>query len=125
VFDVLLESLEAGRKIARPGVLASEVNAAIGEVLSQKLDMSVDWRKFGHGVGLEVHEWPFVGYHGIVDDPAYRDGKLEANMVISLEPSIFLPDTGDLQVEDQFRVTDEGGQRLSPIPLQIFTCESA
>jgi Xaa-Pro aminopeptidase len=46
-------------------------------------------------------------------------------MVISLEPSIFLPDTGDLQVEDQFRVTEEGGQRLSPIPLQIFTCESA
>jgi Xaa-Pro aminopeptidase len=66
-----------------------------------------------------------VGYHGIVDDPAYRDVKLEANMVVSMEPSIWLPDTGDLQVEDQFTFTKEGGQRLSPIPLQIFTCGSA
>jgi Xaa-Pro aminopeptidase len=123
VFDALLESLEAGRKMARPGVLASEVNAATGEVLGRKLDSSVDWQHIGHGVGLEVHEWPFVGYHGIVDDPAYRDVKLEANMVISMEPSIFLPDTGDLQVEDQFAVTEEGGQRLSPIPLEIFTCQ--
>jgi Xaa-Pro aminopeptidase len=101
------------------------VNAAIGEVLGRKLDASAEWQKFGHGVGLEVHEWPFVGYHGIVDDPNYRDGKLEANMVISLEPAIFLPETGDLQVEDQFAVTEEGGQRLSPIPLEILRCDSA
>jgi Xaa-Pro aminopeptidase len=123
VFAVLLESLEAGRKVARPGVLASEVNAATGEVLGRKLDASVDWKKIGHGVGLEVHEWPFVGYDRIVDDRAYRDVKLEANMVISMEPSIWLPETGDLQVEDQFAVTQDGGQRLSPIPLEIFTCQ--
>jgi len=123
VFDVLLESLEAGRRMARPGVLASEVNAATGEVLGRKLDAGVDWQKIGHGVGLEVHEWPFVGYDRIVDDRAYRDVKLQANMVISMEPSIWLPDTGDLQVEDQFVVTPEGGQRLSPIPLEIFTCQ--
>ena len=85
--------------------------------------ISVDWKKIGHGVGLEVHEWPFVGYDRIVDDSAYRDVKLEANMVISMEPSVWLPDTGDLQVEDQFVVTKEGGQRLSPIPLEIFACQ--
>jgi Xaa-Pro aminopeptidase len=44
-------------------------------------------------------------------------------MVISMEPSVWLPDTGDLQVEDQFVVTEEGGRRLSPIPLEIFTCQ--
>ncbi len=93
VFDVLLESLEAGRKMARPGVLASEVNAASNEVLAQKLDTGGDLQKIGHGVGLEVHEWPFVGYDRIVDDRAYRDMELQANMVISMEPSIWLPDT--------------------------------
>ncbi len=122
VFEVLLESLEAGRKLARPGVLASEVNAATSEPLSRKLDEDREWREIGHGVGLEVHEWPFVGYGRIVDDRAYRDMKLEAGMVISMEPSVWLPETGDLQVEDQFVVTEQGGQRLSPIPLQIFAC---
>ena len=123
VFDVLLESLEAGRRMARPGVLASEVDAATAEVLKRKLDANTDWKKIGHGVGLEVHEWPFVGYQRVVDDCAYRDLKLEANMVISMEPSVWLPETGDLQVEDQFAVTQEGGQRLSPIPLEIFACQ--
>ena len=75
----------------------------------------------GHGVGLEVHEWPFVGYQRIVDDPAYRDVELRANMVISLEPTIWLPETGSVQIEDQFIVTEAGGQRLSPIPLEILT----
>jgi Xaa-Pro aminopeptidase len=42
--------------------------------------------------------------------------------VISMEPAAWLPETGDLQAEDQFVVTEEGGQRLSPIPLEIFTC---
>ncbi len=125
VFEVLLESLEAGRKMARPGVLASEVDAATAEPLKRKLDRNLDWRQVGHGVGLEVHEWPFVGYGDIVDDRAYRDMKLVANMVISMEPSIWLPETGDLQVEDQFVVTEEGGRRLSPIPLEIFTCQGA
>lgn len=122
LFDVLVESLEAGRKVARPGVLTSEVNAATAEVLKQKLGKDAYCQKVGHGVGLEVHEWPFVGYEGIVDDSAYRDMKLQANMVISMEPAAWLPETGDLQVEDQFVVTEEGGQRLSPIPLEIIAC---
>ncbi len=122
VFEVLLESLEAGRKMARPGVLASEVNAATAEPLRRKLDDKREWREVGHGVGLEVHEWPFVGYGRIVDDRAYRDMRLEAGMVISMEPATWLPETGDLQVEDQFEVTEGGGERLSPIPLQIFEC---
>ena len=63
-----------------------------------------------------------MGYQGIVDDSAYRDMKLEANMVISTEPAAWLPETGDLQVEDQFVVAEEGGQRLSAIPLKILTC---
>ena len=108
--------------MARPGVLASEVDAATSEPLRRKLDKDREWREIGHGVGLEVHEWPFVGYGRIVDDRAYRDMKLEAGMVISMEPSIWLPETGDFQVEDQFVVTEQGGERLSPIPLQIFTC---
>ena len=42
-------------------------------------------------------------------------------MEISLEPTISLPETGNVQVEDQFVVTEEGGQRVSPIPLEILT----
>ena len=121
VFDVLLESLEDGRRMARPGVRTSEVDEATAGAARRMLGDDLDWWGVGHGVGLEVHEWPFVGYQRIVDDPAYRDVALRANMVISLEPTISLPETGSVQIEDQFIVTEEGGQRLSPIPLEILT----
>jgi Xaa-Pro aminopeptidase len=122
VFDVLLESLEAGRRMARPGVRGSELMQATSEAPRRLIGKDLDWWGHGHGVGLEVHEWPFVGYERIVDDPAYRDVELRAGMVISLEPTLSLLETGALQVEDQFVVTEEGGQRVSPIPLKIFTC---
>ncbi len=123
LFEILAESLEAGRKAAKPGVMTSEVNEATAEVVRKKLTDAYAIR-VGHGVGLEVHEWPFVGYHDIVDDGGiYRDVELKANMVISMEPAHWLKATGDMQVEDQFLVTEEGGQKMSPIPLEIFRCE--
>jgi Xaa-Pro dipeptidase len=121
VFDVLLASLEDGRRMARPGVRASEVDEATAAAVRGMLGDDLDWWGVGHGVGLEVHEWPFVGYQRIVDDPAYRDVELRPNMVISLEPTMSLPETGSVQVEDQFVVTEDGGQRVSPIPLEILT----
>jgi len=76
----------------------------------------------GHGVGLEVHEWPFIGYQHITHDKAYEDSKLKANMVISLEPTISSPEVGDLQIEDQFLVTETGSERLNDIPQEIIEC---
>jgi Xaa-Pro aminopeptidase len=122
--EILTESLEAGRKAARPGVMTSEVNEATAEVVRSKLGKDAYCKRVGHGVGLEVHEWPFVGYDEIIDDGGiYRDVELRANMVISMEPTFHLEGLGDMQVEDQFVVTEEGGQKMSPIPLEIMVCD--
>jgi Xaa-Pro aminopeptidase len=118
VFQVLVQAQEAAQKTAREGVLASEVDKAAGEVMREV--WKEDWWGVGHGVGLEVHEWPFIGYQRILDDEAYRDRRLEANMVISIEPAIYLPAVGDLQIEDQFRVTKTGCERLNDIPKEIM-----
>ncbi len=41
-------------------------------------------------------------------------------MVISIEPTIYLPAVGDMQIEDQFRVTKTGCERLNDIPQEIM-----
>jgi len=58
----------------------------------------------GHGVGLDAHKWPFIGYQHIVDNDAFKDVSLEENIVIFLEPTISFPDTGEFQIEGQFVV---------------------
>ena len=118
VFQVLLQAQEAAQKTAREGVLASEVDRAASDVLRET--WGKDWWGIGHGVGLEVHEWPFIGYQRILDDEAYRDRRLKANMVISIEPAVYLPEVGDMQIEDQFRVSKTGCERLNDIPTEIM-----
>jgi Xaa-Pro aminopeptidase len=118
VLKVLLEAHHAAAAAARPGVPASVVQAAAAKILTAAWG-DRDWWGIGHGVGLEVHEWPFIGYQLIVDDGAYDDRVLEENMVISLEPTVAFPDTGDFQIEDQFVVTPEGAVRLNDIPHEI------
>jgi len=118
VLKVLLEAHHAAAAAARPGVRVSTVDAAANRVLTAAWG-DRDWWGIGHGVGLEVHEWPFIGYQRIVDDGAYEDRVLEENMVISLEPTMALPDAGDFQIEDQFVVTGKGAVRLNDIPHQI------
>jgi len=41
-------------------------------------------------------------------------------MVISIEPTMYLPEVGDMQIEDQFRVTKTGCERLNDIPTEII-----
>jgi Xaa-Pro aminopeptidase len=119
VFKVLLEAHEAAAEAAKVGVYTSEVDNAANRVMEKAWGMEDLWG-IGHGVGLEVHEWPFIGYQHIKDDEAYRDTPLEENMVISMEPAIFFPDAGDFQIEDQFVVTKNGAVRLNDIPHKIF-----
>ena len=118
VLEVLLEAHHAAAEAARPGVHVSAVDAAANKILTAAWG-DRDWWGIGHGVGLEVHEWPFIGYQRIVDDSAYGDRMLEENMVISLEPTVAFPDTGEIQIEDQFMVTGAGAVRLNDIPHQI------
>ena len=121
VFEVLKQAMEIGRKAAHEGAFASDVDKAVRKIYKDTWPDETSWGA-GHGVGLEVHEWPFIGYHAITHDPAYRDTELKANTVISLEPTISIPGLGDFQLEDEFVVTGTGAERLNDIPQEIIMC---
>ncbi|UCE91023.1 MAG: aminopeptidase P family protein [Methanobacteriota archaeon] len=119
-YRVLADAFEAARKQCRPGVAASAVNEAVAEVMAEEFEG--DFSGVGHGIGLEVHEWPFVGYEYIRNDPIYEDSVLEEGMVLSIEPQITLPKAGDLQLEDEVVVSSSGGKRLSTLRQEIIEC---
>ena len=117
-YEHLTCAFEAAMEAAIPGEMASTVNKAASKVMSRHF--RGDSSGIGHGVGLEVHEWPFVGYEYLLNDPVYRDRELREDMVISVEPQVYLKEFGYLQFEDDFVVTRSGGKRLSRQPLDLI-----
>jgi Xaa-Pro aminopeptidase len=65
----------------------------------------------GHGVGLEVHEAPLLG--------RTRGDPLEAGMVCTVEPGIYLEGRAGVRIEDTVLVTPHGAERLTTSPKEL------
>jgi Xaa-Pro aminopeptidase len=105
-YDAVLEAQEAGVATVRAGVTASEVDEAARSVLRKSgLDK---WftHSTGHGVGLEIHEGPRLA--------AKQNQPLEAGMVVTIEPGIYMPGKFGVRIEDMVLVTTTGGEVLTP-----------
>jgi Xaa-Pro aminopeptidase len=100
----MLAAQEAGRAAAVPGALAREVNAACRAPI-EAAGLGGGFRhRMGHGIGLDVHERPFLS----VED----DTPLEAGMTFTDEPSIVVDGRFGVRVEDVIVVVPEGGTLL-------------
>ena len=106
VYDAVLEAQEAGVAAVRPGATGADIDEAARSVLRRaKLDK---WftHSTGHGVGLEIHEGPRLA--------AKQTQKLEAGMVITIEPGVYMPGKFGVRIEDMVLVTKTGGEILTP-----------
>jgi Xaa-Pro aminopeptidase len=65
----------------------------------------------GHGVGLELDEYPVIGP---------LDHVIKSNMTIALEPKIIYPDKGVLGIEDTYLTAANGAKRLTDMPREIW-----
>jgi Xaa-Pro dipeptidase len=100
----MLAAQEAGRAAATPGALARNVNAACRAPI-EEAGLGAGFRhRMGHGIGLDVHELPFLS----VED----DTPLEAGMTFTDEPSILVDGSFGVRVEDVIVVEEAGGRLL-------------
>jgi Xaa-Pro aminopeptidase len=105
-YDAVLEAQEAGVAAVRAGVTAGDVDEAARSVLRKAgLDQ---WftHSTGHGVGLEIHEGPRLA--------AKQTQTLEAGMVVTIEPGVYMPGKFGVRIEDMVLVTAKGGEILTP-----------
>jgi Xaa-Pro aminopeptidase len=106
VYEAVLEAQEAGVAAVRPGATGGEVDEAARSVLRRaKLDKWFS-HSTGHGVGLEIHEGPRLA--------AKQTQKLEAGMVVTIEPGVYMPGRFGVRIEDMVLVTRTGGEILTP-----------
>jgi Xaa-Pro aminopeptidase len=108
IYTVVLEAHERAVAKIRPGVRVREVDVAARGFISDAGYGKLFNHGLGHGIGLEIHESPQV--RGNSDDV------LQAGMVITIEPGIYVPTLGGVRIEDDYLITAEGVERLTTLP---------
>jgi Xaa-Pro aminopeptidase len=114
IYEVVLAAQLAGLAAVRAGAHGrTDVDAAARTVIEEAGFGERFGHGTGHGVGLQVHEAPTLG--------RTRGDRLEAGMVCTVEPGIYVGGLGGVRIEDTVLVTPGGCERLtmSPKELQI------
>jgi Xaa-Pro dipeptidase len=110
-FEVMLEARELAFRMARPGAVASAIDRAVRDLIEQRGHGDHILHRTGHGFGITGHEGPYLA---VGDDRA-----LEAGMLISIEPGIYIPGQGGFRHSDTVLVTEDGCVSLTQAPEQI------
>ncbi|MGH3649356.1 MAG: M24 family metallopeptidase [Acidimicrobiia bacterium] len=113
VHAVVLGANEAGRAAVAPGVACEEIDRAARQVITGAGYGEYFIHRTGHGIGLEVHEHPYL--------VTGNDEKLEVGMTFSVEPGIYLPDRFGVRIEDIVVCAEDGVDSLNESPRGLVS----
>ncbi|MEJ2887583.1 M24 family metallopeptidase [Actinomycetospora aeridis] len=114
VYAVLQRAQAAAVDAVRPGVTAASIDEAARSIIRDAGYGEYFVHRTGHGIGLEVHEEPYV-----VDG---NDLLLEPGMAFSVEPGIYFPGRWGARIEDIVIVTDSGCESVNQRPHDLQSC---
>ena len=112
-FAAMMEARRRALTMIRPGVSCSDLDSTVSAFLAAEGYAGQDMRlhRLGHGIGLGTHEGPWLA-EGSPD-------RLEVNMVISIEPGIYLKGIGGFRHSDTVLVTEDGHELLTHHPSEM------
>jgi Xaa-Pro aminopeptidase len=105
VFDALTLAQREAISLIKPGISSAAVDVQARKVLRKFGLAKYFGHSLGHGVGLDIHEAPRLS--------SRSTGILEAGMVVTVEPGVYIPGQFGIRVEDMVLVTNEGCEVLS------------
>ncbi len=112
MYDAVAQAQLAALDAIRAGVLTKQVDRSARRVLEKQGYGKAFVHSTGHGLGLEIHEAPRIG--------RLDKTRLEAGMVITIEPGAYVRDFGGVRIEDTVLVTKNGCEVLTPTPKELM-----
>lgn len=112
IYDVVRAAQRAGRHALGVGAEVRDVDAAARQVVTDAGYAEAFPHGLGHGVGLEIHEAPLLGYQAT--------GRLSARTPLTVEPGIYLPGRGGVRIEDTLVVGDGAPELLTTTPKDLL-----
>ncbi len=111
VYQTVLDAQLAALAAAGPGVVCSKVDKAARDIIEKDYPGTFG-HSTGHGVGVEIHEWPRFA----VSDPTV----LLPGMVVTVEPGIYLAGEFGVRIEDMIAITASGTENLTHSPKELI-----
>lgn len=113
IYEVVRRAQERALKRCHPGTLIGDLDKEAREEIANAGYGEYFTHSLGHGVGLEIHETPFLRSKAV-------DQRLEAGMVITIEPGIYLPGFGGVRIEDTVVITKDSHENLTNRPKNLL-----
>lgn len=115
IHHAVADAQAAGIRALRPGRAGTAVDAEARSVLAAAGLADRFTHGLGHGVGLEIHEAPFLGQTST--------DRLAAAVPITVEPGVYLPGRGGVRIEDTLLVGDDGTESLTTTARQLMVLD--
>ena len=111
IYEVVQKANEIGRNITKTGTSLHDVDDTVTGYLEQSVYKKCIGHRTGHGLGMDVHEDPYV--------TRGNKQKLAKGMVITIEPGLYDVGNVGIRIEDNVLVTENGHESLTVLPRDL------
>lgn len=115
LYELVQAANAAGRAAARPGASGEQVDQAARTVITQGGYGAQFLHRTGHGLGLDVHEPPYM--------VAGNTAPLTLGMTFTIEPGIYVPGVGGVRIEDDVVITADGAESLTTFNRDLIVLQ--
>jgi Xaa-Pro dipeptidase len=111
IYETVLAANLAGIAAAKPGLPALVVDIAARETITQLGYGEYFTHRVGHGLGIEIHEFPSMHSENTTE--------MVPGMTFTIEPGVYVPGVGGVRIEDDIVVTESGVEILTSYPKEL------
>lgn len=111
IYDIVLRSNQALIDAAKAGMTRRDYDKVARDIIVEAGYGSHFTHGIGHGIGLDIHEIPYFGN---------SDETIEAGMVLTDEPGVYLADKYGVRIEDDIIITENGCELITLAPKELI-----